>query len=212
MRIAVDGQPIEYIAGDSVAVAIVRAGQHPQHGGTLCLAGDCGNCCAEIDGIAFTRTCLTPARPGMRVTRHPAVGGPPLRMDPPVAPVASPAHSTTNLRRERADLVVIGAGDSGRSAADAARSDGRDVTILAGDLGHDVVGVYPGPLVVVRLATGDMLHIHAHDVVIATGAAELHPVCEGNMLRAFYAAGAADALRGAGVDLGVVATVGLEEL
>ena len=47
MRIAVDDQPIEYADGDSVAVAIVRAGQHPQHGGTLCLAGDCGNCCAE---------------------------------------------------------------------------------------------------------------------------------------------------------------------
>ena len=63
MRIVVDDQPIDYFDGDSVAVAIIRAGQHPQHGGTLCLAGDCGNCCAEIDGVAFTRTCLTPARP-----------------------------------------------------------------------------------------------------------------------------------------------------
>ena len=72
MRIVVDDQPIEYADGDSVAVAIVRAGQHPQHGGTLCLAGDCGNCCAEIDGVAFTRTCLTPAQPGLRVVRHPA--------------------------------------------------------------------------------------------------------------------------------------------
>src|SRR4051795_4579449 len=108
MRIAVDGQPIEYTAGDSVAVAIVRAGQHPQHGGTLCLAGDCGNCCAEIDGIAFTRTCLTPARPGMRVTRHPAVGAPSMRLDPPVNPVASPAHAGTHLRHAHADLVVIG--------------------------------------------------------------------------------------------------------
>jgi len=212
MRIAVDGQPIEYTAGDSVAVAITRAGQHPQHGGTLCLAGDCGNCCAEIDGIAFTRTCLTPARPGMRVTRHPAVGGPPLRLDAPVDPVASPAHSTTNLRREHADLVVIGAGDSGRAAADAATAGGRDVTVLAGDLGHDVVGVYPGPLVVVRQANGDMLHIHAHDVVIATGAAELHPVCEGNMLRGIYTAAAAEVLRSAGVDLGAVATAALEQL
>ena len=29
MRIAVDGQPIEYTAGDSVAIAMTRAGQHP---------------------------------------------------------------------------------------------------------------------------------------------------------------------------------------
>ncbi|HEY5422668.1 MAG TPA: 2Fe-2S iron-sulfur cluster-binding protein, partial [Ilumatobacteraceae bacterium] len=211
MRIAVDDQPIDYAAGDSVAVAIVRAGQHPQHGGTLCLAGDCGNCSAEIDGIAFTRTCLTPAQPGLRVTRHPAVGGPPLRLDPPVDPVASPAHAATHLRRQHADLVVIGAGDSGRAAADEARAAGREVTVLAGELGDDVVGVYPGPLVVARLVTGEMLHVHAHDVVIATGAAELHPVCDGNMLLGIYTAAAAEQLRIAGVDLGAVANVDLEQ-
>ena len=212
MRIVVDDQPIEYADGDSVAVAVVRAGQHPQHGGTLCLAGDCGNCCAEIDGIAFTRTCLTAAQPGMRVTRHPAIGAPPLRLDPPVDPVASPNHKPTALRRQHADLVVIGAGESGTAAAAAARAEGREVSVLAGELGHDVVGVYPGPVVIVRLTTGEMLHVHAHDVVIATGASELHPVCEGNMLRGIYTASAAEQLRAAGVDLGEVATVDLDEL
>lgn len=212
MRIVVDDQPIEYADGDSVAVAIVRAGQHPQHGGTLCLAGDCGNCCAEIDGVAFTRTCLTPAQPGLRVVRHPAVGGPPLKLAPPVDPVASPNHTATTVVRQHADLVVIGAGESGEAAAAAARAEGRQVSVLAGELGHDVVGVYPGPVVIVRSADGQMLHVHAHDVVLATGAAELHPVCEGNMLRGIYTARAADQLRAAGVDLGVVATVELEEL
>ena len=212
MRIVVDDQPIEYADGDSVAGAVVRAGQHPQHGGTLCLAGDCGNCCAEIDGIAFTRTCLTAAQPGMRVTRHPAIGAPPLRLDPPVDPVASPNHKPTALRRQHADLVVIGAGESGTAAAAAARAEGREVSVLAGELGHDVVGVYPGPVVIVRLTTSEMLHVHAHDVVIATGASELHPVCEGNMLRGIYTARAAEQLRAAGVDLGEVATVDLDEL
>ena len=84
--------------------------------------------------------------------------------------------------------------------------------MLAGELGHDVVGVYPGPVVIVRLGDGEMLHVHAHDVVLATGAAELHPVCEGNMLRGIYTAKAADQLRAAGVDLGVVATVDLDDL
>jgi glycine cleavage system aminomethyltransferase T len=201
MQIVVDDQPIDYADGDSVAVAIVRAGQHPQHGGTLCLAGDCGNCCAEIDGVAFTRTCLTPARADLRVRRHPPIGGPPLLLDAPANPVA------TRLRRQHADLVVIGAGDSGRAAA--AASTNRDLTVLAGELGHDVVGVYPGPVVIVRLTDGDMLHIHAHDVVLATGAAELHPVCEGNMLSGLYTTRAAERLLDAGVDLGVVATVDL---
>ena len=212
MRIVVDDQPIEYSDADSVAVAIVRAGQHPQHGGTLCLAGDCGNCCAEIDGVAFTRTCLTQAQAGMRVVRHPAIGGPPLNLDPPIDPVASPNRAITTLRRRHADLVVIGAGQSGQAAAAAARADGRDVIVLAGELGHDVVGVYPGPVVIVRLAAGEMLHVHAHDVVLATGAAELHPVCEGNMLRGIYTSRAADQLRAGGVDLGVVATVDLDDL
>jgi glycine cleavage system aminomethyltransferase T len=209
MRIVVDDQPIDYVDGDSVAVAIVRNGQHPQHGGTLCLAGDCGNCCAEIDGVAFTRTCLTPARPGLQVRRHPAVGGPALHLDPPVNPVASPNHTATTLRRRHADLVVIGAGASGVTAAQAAD---RNVTVLAGEFGHDVVGVYPGPVVIVRLATGEMLHVHAHDVVLATGAAELHPVCDGNMLRGIYTTRAAGQLRTAGVDLGVVATVDLADV
>ena len=84
--------------------------------------------------------------------------------------------------------------------------------MLAGELGHDVVGVYPGPVVIVRLANGQMLHVHAHDVVIATGAAELHPVCEGNMLRGIYTAAAAEQLRTADVDLGVIATVDLDQL
>ena len=192
MRIVLDDQPIDYFDGDSVAVAIVRAGQHPQHGGTLCLAGDCGNCCAEIDGVAFTRTCLTPARPGLRVQRHPAVGAPPLHLDPPIDPVAPPNHTTPTLRRQHADLVVIGAGVSGSEAATAARTEGREVVVLAGELGHDVVGVYPGPMVIARLTTGDMLHVHAHDVVIATGSSELHPVCEGNMLRGIYTARAVE--------------------
>ena len=195
MRIVVDDHPIEYADGDSVAVAIVRAGQHPQHGGTLCLAGDCGNCCAEIDGVAFTRTCLTPARPGLRV--HASSGCRCARRC--ISSLRSirsrrPTTRRPTLRREHADLVVIGAGESGSAAAAAARAEGRDVTVLAGELGHDVVGVYPGPVVIARLANGEMLHVHAHDVVIATGAAELHPVCEGNMLRGIYTAGAAEQL------------------
>ena len=40
-----------------MAIAILRAGEVPGRGGTLCLAGDCGNCLATVDGIAYVRTC-----------------------------------------------------------------------------------------------------------------------------------------------------------
>ena len=43
-RIVVDGRPVPFEAGDSVAMAILRGGEVPGRGGTLCLAGDCGNC------------------------------------------------------------------------------------------------------------------------------------------------------------------------
>ncbi len=67
-----DGRSQAYEPGDTVAMAIVRGGAHPRAGGTLCLAGDCGNCVAEVDGIAYVRTCLTPARAELAVRRHPA--------------------------------------------------------------------------------------------------------------------------------------------
>ena len=77
-RMTVDGRSIEVVDGDSVAIAVVRAGEPPGRGGTLCLAGDCGNCLAVVDGVAYTRTCQVAARDGMVVERHPVDGNPPL--------------------------------------------------------------------------------------------------------------------------------------
>ncbi|MBI5088452.1 MAG: (2Fe-2S)-binding protein, partial [Actinobacteria bacterium] len=198
MRFALDDQPMEYVEGDTIADAIVRAGQHPQHGGTLCLAGDCGNCSAEVDGIPFTRTCLIDARPGVAVRRHPAVGGPPIRL-------ASVHHAAIDVVRQHADVVVIGAGESGRQAAADSTAAGHDVLVLDASLDHEVVGVYPGPQVVVRMGGSSgrvaMLHVHAHEVIVATGASELHPVCDGNMLAGLYTAGAAAHLADRDIEL-----------
>ena len=77
-RIVVDGRPLAFEAGDSVAVAVLRSGEVPGRGGTLCLAGDCGNCLAVVDGVAYVRTCQVAARPGLTVVRHPADGNPRL--------------------------------------------------------------------------------------------------------------------------------------
>ena len=200
-RIVVDGRPIPYEDGDSVAVAVLRAGAHPQHGGTICLAGDCGNCAAVVDGVAYMRTCQTRASPGLVVNRHPAGGEPEL----PV--VETMTASRIRVRREQADLVVIGAGDSGAAAVEDAERQGRTVTMLDARRGMEVVAVYAGPTIIVRMPTG-MLHINARDVVVATGAAELHPVCPGNSLIGLVTAGAAQELHAAGVDLGVAVAVG----
>ena len=49
-RMVVDGRAIQARDGDSIAIAVMRAGEAPGRGGTLCLAGDCGNCLAVVDG------------------------------------------------------------------------------------------------------------------------------------------------------------------
>lgn len=199
-RFLLDGQRLAYEPGDTVAVAVVRAGQHPFHGGTLCLAGDCGNCVAEVDGIAYVRTCLTPAAEELAVNRHPASGAPAWH------PSAAQARHI-KVRREAADVVVIGGGRSGREAAGEAGTAGRKATRLNAGDGHEVVAIYGGPTVIARTADG-MLHLQAKEVVVATGAAEIQPVCPGNRLMGLLTARAAHRLHQAGVDLGVAVAVG----
>jgi len=176
-RIVVDGRPIGFEDGDSVAMAILRAGEAPGRGGALCLAGDCGNCLAEVDGIAYVRTCQAPARPGTAVVRHPASGNSPLPSVDGGDLTRSPFGPGITVRRIEADVVVIGGGRSGRAAAEKARAAGREVVVLDAAQGVEVVGIYPGPSVVAREPAG-MLHVHAAEIVVATGSAEVHPVVE----------------------------------
>ena len=206
-RIVVDGRPIAFEPADSVAVAVLRAGEQPAQGGTLCLAGDCGNCLAQVDGLAYVRTCQAPTHPGLRVVRHPAVGMPPLPSVPAFDITATPVAKTIDVRRAEVDVAVIGGGSSGRSAAASADRDGKTVLVLDATAGDDVVAIYAGPTVIVRTSHG-MLHVHAEEIVVATGAAELHPVCPGNRLHGLVTARAAEVLHAAGVDLGRAVAVG----
>jgi glycine cleavage system aminomethyltransferase T len=206
-RIVVDGHPIAFEPGDSVAIAILRAGESPGPGGTLCLAGDCGNCVAQVDGIAYVRSCLAAARPGLAVRRHPADGEPPLPIvaDPDLT--RPPIDREVAVRRVESEVAIIGGGASGTAARKAAERAGRDHFLLDARAGHEVVAIYAGPTIVARTATG-MLHVNADEVVVATGAAELHPVCAGNRLDGLLTTGAAELLHKAGVELGTVVAIG----
>jgi sarcosine oxidase subunit alpha len=198
-RIVYDGAPIECEAGDSLALAVLRAGQHPSHGGTLCLAGDCNSCVAVVDGTPWTRTCQTPARPGTLVQRHPNGAHP--------SPALSEHHAEVTVRHRSADHVVVGAGDSGIAAAQSQRASGHDVLVLDAANGDEVVGIFDGPSLIVRRPDG-IDHYHAHHITLATGAAEVHPVCPGNQLAGLYTPRAAAIARAAGIDLGTTVTVG----
>jgi len=189
-----------------VALAILRAGEVPGRGGTLCLAGDCGNCLAIVDGVAYVRTCQVQARPGTVVERHPVQGNPALPVVDVANPVAAPLGSNVAVERRRAEVVIVGGGDSGRRAA----ADRPDALVLDAGEGNEVVAVYPGPTVVARTPAG-MLHVEAERIVVATGAAEIQPVCPGNDLHGILTPRAAERLRAAGVALSEpVITVGPE--
>ena len=198
-RVVYDGTPIEYEEGDSLALAALRAGQHPARGGTLCLAGDCGNCVAIVDGTPWVRTCQTDARPGIVVRRHPNGSHP--------SPGGPEQHTSVTVRHRTADHVVVGHGERGAAAAAALRAEGHDVTVFDAADGDEVVGVFDGPSVIVRRADG-IDHFHVHHITLATGAAEVQPVCPGNLLAGIYTPKAAAVAIAAGIDLGTVVTVG----
>jgi len=72
-----EGRPIMTREGQSVAAALIGAGErclrvdeagNPK--GALCAIGVCWECRCSIDGVADTRACMTPARPGMVVRRQ----------------------------------------------------------------------------------------------------------------------------------------------
>ena len=169
-RVVVDGRPIGFEPGDSVALAMLRAGETPGRGGALCLAGDCGNCLATVEGIAYVRTCQTVARPGSTVTSHPTSGLPPLPVVRTTAATATPLRSQIEVRREEVDVAVVGGGSAGREAAATAERAGKSVIVLDAGDGDEVVAIYAGPTIVVRTRAG-MLHVHPGEIVIATGAA-----------------------------------------
>ena len=127
-------------------------------------------------------------------------------------PTDSPRFPTTNaapVRHVHCDTVVIGQGDSGRTAARDARDAGLDVVTLDAHDGQHVTGVYPGPLVVAADQAGRVLHVHPRrEIVVATGAAEIQPVVPGSDLEGIVTARAAAELVAAGIELGRAVAVG----
>jgi predicted molibdopterin-dependent oxidoreductase YjgC len=73
-----DGERIEARAGESVAAALLAAGQRafrttPVSGaprGPWCMMGACFDCLVEIDGEANLQACMIPVREGMRIARQ----------------------------------------------------------------------------------------------------------------------------------------------
>ncbi|HEU4571427.1 MAG TPA: hypothetical protein VFR93_01985, partial [Candidatus Limnocylindrales bacterium] len=110
-----------------------------------------------------------------------------------------PLGADVPVRRADARLAVVGSAEHSPAGA----------TVLDAAGGIEVMGIYPGPSIVAR-ERGGMLHLRVEEVVVATGTAELQPVCDGSNFAGILTPRAAERLEAAGVDLGRVARVGRE--
>ncbi len=199
MSFEFQGQSIESSADDSVLLSLLRAGIHPGNGGPLCFAGDCSNCLCTIDDVSYVRACQTPAEAAVAVASH---GG----EAPPLPPLDAEAPDVA-VDHQSVDVVVIGGGESGQQACADAEVAGRSVACFDATAGHDVVAIYPGPLVLVRTHEG-MIEVECHEIVVATGAAEIQPVAPGSDLIGIWTPRAAQTVLDAGLDLGRLVSVG----
>jgi thioredoxin reductase len=129
VTINLDGKPIAARAGESLAAALVGAGvrtfRQTHNGarrGIFCGMGVCQDCLVEIDGETNQRACMAKVVDGMRVSltctsrRKTEPAGPPITI--------------TDIPVEQPEILVIGAGPAGLSAAIAARRAGAQVLIL----------------------------------------------------------------------------------
>lgn len=131
VRFWYDGQPVEGLEGETIAAALaaggIKAMRHTRGGerrGLYCGMGACFDCLVTVDGQASQRACLTKVADGQQVRSTQPAGTP----DDPLQPLTPQAGAEPD--RRQVDVLVIGAGPAGLSAALAARRAGADVLVL----------------------------------------------------------------------------------
>jgi glycine/D-amino acid oxidase-like deaminating enzyme len=132
VSIVYDGQVLSAIRGESIAAALTANGivhyRHTRRGGRrglYCGMGACFDCLVTIDGRASQRACLTAVAAGQQIRSRMPEGS----AADPLAPLWPPPLHTEPAQRA-VDLLVIGAGPAGLSAAAAAARRGANVVVL----------------------------------------------------------------------------------
>ncbi|MDR5700516.1 FAD-dependent oxidoreductase [Agromyces aerolatus] len=127
VQLSWDGEPVEAQCGDTVASALIAAGQPAcrdagpdDSRGIFCGMGVCHECAVQVEGAGERLACVTPVVPGMRVS--------------PAAPKlnladAEPSATLPEITLSP-DLLVIGGGPAGLAAAATAAEQGLSVVVL----------------------------------------------------------------------------------
>lgn len=125
-----NGEPVAARRGESVAAALTAHGirgfritRSTAERGIFCGMGVCQDCLVEIDGVPGRRACMTIVDRPLAIRRqHHGQALPPATARPPA--------TVDELPVECPELLVIGAGPGGLSAALAARRAGAEVVVL----------------------------------------------------------------------------------
>lgn len=144
-----NGRKLTALAGETIAAAIAaheidipqsQAGDSNSPWiGAYCGMGACFGCVVTVDGRMGQRACLTKLRGGEEVSTATPGGG----EEDPLQPLTTPPTSSA-LPERQVDILIIGAGPAGLSAALAARKSGASVLVL--DERSDQGGQYYKPV------------------------------------------------------------------
>jgi glycine/D-amino acid oxidase-like deaminating enzyme len=122
VTLCVDGVAREVDAGISIAAALAGSGDRQR--GLFCGMGVCHDCLVVVNGRISQRACMTTVADGMRIDRQPS------RPDIRSAAVADLCSPPPSIQTRSMDVLVIGAGPGGLTAAEAAATAGAAVTIV----------------------------------------------------------------------------------
>ena len=124
VRILLDNQPLEALAGESLAAAMAAAGRPGTGPGKdrerapFCGMGVCQDCVVTVAGRGRVRACLTPVEHGLEVS---------TAADPWSALTVGTIETQPEI--VTCDVLVVGAGPAGLAAACAARKAGAHVIV-----------------------------------------------------------------------------------
>ena len=115
ISIEIDGESFNAVAGESIASALTASGKlelgRDKSGasrGLFCGMGACFDCQVSVDGGPPVRACLTKVRQGMKL-RSLAYRA--------AVPIAGPQVARAPSERRNPDVLIVGAGPAGMSAA-----------------------------------------------------------------------------------------------